>query len=397
MTTAQPQITAPVAAAAEPALDPAAVLTAAGGHFVHDSFTSFLSPLLPLIIQKLGLSLTMAGSLSALQSLPSLINPFLGMLGDRVSLRWLAIIAPTTTAIAMSLIGVAPTYTFLAILLLTAGVSSACWHVPSPVMVARAAGQRVGFGMSVLMLGGEMARTLGPLIAVGAVSLWGLEGIWRLMPLGLVASLVLYWRTRHVETRVTRRAGASWAETWVELRHVLLPIAGVIGTRTFVSVCLATYLPTFLTREGESILQAGGALSILMLAGAIGSFATGTVSDRFGRRRVLAFVLLLSPLLMFVFLAMHGWMILPVLFVLGFMANSTSPVLMAMVQESASDHPATANGVYMALEFVGGAIITVIVGVLADALGLRMAFGISAVIALLGTPFVLLMPRYGRK
>jgi hypothetical protein len=61
MTTAQPQITAPIAAAAEPALDPAAVLTAAGGHFVHDSFTSFLSPLLPLIIQKLGLSLTMAG------------------------------------------------------------------------------------------------------------------------------------------------------------------------------------------------------------------------------------------------------------------------------------------------------------------------------------------------
>src|SRR5689334_20953532 len=63
---------------AERLFDPAAVLTMAGGHFVHDSFASFLSPLLPLLIQKLGLSLTLAGSLSALQSFPSLINPLLG-------------------------------------------------------------------------------------------------------------------------------------------------------------------------------------------------------------------------------------------------------------------------------------------------------------------------------
>jgi len=51
----------------------------------HDIFTSFLAPLLPLIIQKLGLSLTLAGSLAAFQQLPSLINPFLGLLADRGS------------------------------------------------------------------------------------------------------------------------------------------------------------------------------------------------------------------------------------------------------------------------------------------------------------------------
>jgi MFS transporter, FSR family, fosmidomycin resistance protein len=387
---------APVVSESRP-LDLPAVIVMALGHLVHDAFTSFLSPLLPLIIQKLSLSLTLAGGLAALQSLPSLINPVLGMVGDRVSLRWLAIIAPTTTAIAMSMIGVAPTYTMLAILLLVAGISSASWHVPSPVMVARSAGNRVGFGMSILMLGGELARTVGPLIAVAAVSLWGLEGMWRLIPLGVIASLILFWRTRNLEARHTSRpADSSWKDTWVELRRVVLPIAGIIGTRTFISVSLATYLPTLLTREGSTLLEAGSSFSLLMLAGALGSFATGTLSDRIGRKRVLVTVLTLGPLLMGVFLSVQGWLQLPVLFVMGLMALSTSPVLMAMVQESASNHPATANGLYMALEFVGGSIITVIVGALADRFGLREAFAIGAVIAICGVPFVFLLPKKSR-
>jgi FSR family fosmidomycin resistance protein-like MFS transporter len=369
------------------------VITLAGGHLVHDSFTSFLSPLLPLLIAKLGLSLTLAGSLAALQSFPALINPLLGVIGDRVSLRWLAVLAPTVSAIAMTLVGAAPTYTVLAVLLLVAGISSACWHVPAPVMVARAAGQRVGFSMSVLMLGGELSRSLGPLLAVAAVSLWGLEGMWRLIPLGLAASFVLYRHTRHLHVHAARKANGSWADTWVDLRRVVLPIAGIIVTRTFLSVALATYLPTLLTSEGATFAEAGTAFSVLMLAGAIGSFATGTLSDRIGRRRVLATVLTLGPLLMGVFLNVQGWLVLPVLFALGCMALSTSPVLMALVQEHGHNHPATANGLYMALEFVGGSLINLAVGALADTLGLRMAFGVSALIAICAVPFVLLLPK----
>src|SRR5512136_869954 len=109
-------------------------LVIAAGHLTHDIFTSFLAPLLPLIIQKLGLSLTLAGSLASFQQLPGLINPLLGMIADRGSLRWLAILAPTVTAVSMSLIGLAPSYTALVILLLVTGISTAFWHVPMPVV-----------------------------------------------------------------------------------------------------------------------------------------------------------------------------------------------------------------------------------------------------------------------
>jgi len=370
------------------------VLTIAGGHLVHDTFTSFLAPLLPLIIQKLSLSLTLAGTLAAFQQLPSLINPLLGMLADRGSLRWFVILTPTVTAITMSFIGVAPSYTMLTILLLVAGLSTAIWHTPTPAMVARVSGRQMGLGMSLFMLGGTLAYTIGPLLAVAAVSWWGLDGIWRLIPLGVVASVMLYWRTRGiVDARSVRRANGSWAESWRELEQVLLPLAGIIVAQGFMLAALSTFLPTFLSSEGANLLQAGGALSIVHLAGVAGSLTSGIVSDRLSRRRVLTLILLASPVLMLLFLAAPRWATIPMLLVVGFAVYSATPVMMALVQEYGRDHPATANGLYMALVFASQSLIIVLVGAIADRWGLRTTFYGCALLGFAGLPFVRLLPK----
>ena len=369
------------------------VLLFAGGHLIHDVFGSFIAPLLPLIIQKMELSLTLAGSLTVFQRLPSMANPFIGLLADRVNLRWFVILAPTVTAVAMSAIGLAPTYAALAILLLVAGISSAAWHVPAPVMTAQVSGSRIGQGMSLFMLGGELARTVGPLLAVGAVSLWGLEGIWRAIPLGVTASLILYWQLRAVTAHPQTVHNGSLVETWRVLRRALLPITGIIFARSFMTAALTTFLPILLPSEGASLWYASGSLSILELAGALGALTSGTLSDRVGRRQVLAFVMITSPLTMLLFLAVRGWPSMPVLIVLGFLALSTSPVMMAVIQENGRDHPATANGLYMAAGFLIRSAVIVAVGIIADRWGLRTAFQWSALLGFTGLPFVLLLPK----
>jgi len=368
-------------------------LTISGGHFIHDVFSSFLAPLLPPIIERLSLSLTLAGSLSAFQQLPSLINPFLGVAADRSNVYWFAIAAPAVTAMAMSLIGAAPTYTLLVVLLLVAGVSSALWHVPTPVMISHVSGRQIGQGMSLFMLGGELARTVGPLLAVAAVSWWGLDGTWRLIPVGLAASAVLYWRTRRVRAPLPQHTPSSWTETWQELQRVMLPIAGIVAAQGFMAVAMTTFLPTFLASEGASLLFAGGALSILELAGAVGVLTSGTISDRLGRRRVLTIVLIAAPALMLIFLMVKGWAVLPMLLALGFTILSTSPVMMALVQEYGRNHPATANGIYMALSFAGRSLIVILVGAMADWLGLRATFQLCALLGFAGVIFVRLLPR----
>ena len=99
----------------------------------------------------------------------------MGILAERIRIRYLMIAAPSVTAITMSMIGLAPTYSFLAILMLVSGISSSSFHVPTPVMIKHVAGDKTGRGMSFYMVGGELARTLGPIIVIGAVGSGGLR------------------------------------------------------------------------------------------------------------------------------------------------------------------------------------------------------------------------------
>ena len=81
------------------------VVLIAFSHLIHDIYGSFLAPILPLLIEKLGFSYTLAGFLAVAQRFPSLLNPLLGVIADRTSVRYFLIIAPTVTAISMSLLG----------------------------------------------------------------------------------------------------------------------------------------------------------------------------------------------------------------------------------------------------------------------------------------------------
>ncbi|MFZ0492784.1 MAG: MFS transporter, partial [Acidimicrobiia bacterium] len=114
--------------------------TLAGGHAVHDTFTAFLPPLLPRFVEKFALSNTAAGILSTFLQIPGLLQPVIGHLADRTTLRWIVVLGPGVTATAMSLLGWAPNYAVLALFLLVAGLSHAAFHATAPVAVGYLSG-----------------------------------------------------------------------------------------------------------------------------------------------------------------------------------------------------------------------------------------------------------------
>ena len=369
------------------------VLTIAGGHFVHDVFSSFLAPWLPLLIEKLSLSLTLAGSLTVFIRIPSLLNPLIGIVADRIDMRYMVISAPAVTAVCMSLIGLAPTYWVVAVLLSVAGLSAAVFHVPGPVMIATVSGSRIGRGMSFFMAAGEFARTVGPLVAVAAVSLWGFEGSYPVMIFGLVASSLLYWRLRYATVHFERRRHSSVVKTWRAMQHVLIPLICIVVARALMVASLSAFLPTFMVARGRSLWFGGTALALLEFAGVIGTMVSGTISDRMGRRFVLLGAMLASPILMLIFLVTPAWAFFPVLLLLGFNAFATAPVMLAIVQDHAHGMRATANGIYMGVNFLVVSGVTVLIGRMGDLLGLRAAFAWSAVLALIGVPVIYFLPR----
>jgi MFS transporter, FSR family, fosmidomycin resistance protein len=176
------------------------------------------------------------------------------------------------------------------------------------------------------------------------------------------------------------------------MRPVLAPVIGITVVRSFMAAALQTFLPTFMSSEGSSLWLAGAALSIYEGAGMVGSLVSGTVSDRLGRRRVLAAAMAITSPLMLLFIAASGPARLPVLLALGFCAMSIMPVMLALMQESFPQNRAFANGFYLGLSFLTTAAASFALGILGDTLGLRVAFTISAAVPLLGLPLVWLLP-----
>ncbi|MCD6498921.1 MAG: MFS transporter [Deltaproteobacteria bacterium] len=373
-----------------------AVLVVATAHLVHDIFSAFLPPILPLLIRKLHIDYTRAALLNVVRQVPSLLNPFMGLWADGGRLRFLLALGPALTATAMSLLGWADSYAMVTLLLLIVGIGVTCFHVPAPVLIKQASGNRVGRGMSLYMLGGETARALGPIVIVAAVSWWGFEGTWRLIPVGLVASALLVvplFRMKEDQPNPTNtKPPLPIRDTLIRHRRFLLGMAAFTFLRAMLKSSLTLFLPTYLMARGERLWFAGAALTIMEVAGAAGTLLGGTLSDHLGRKRLLVFVSATGPLAALVFLSMHGWASLLLLILVGFIVFASSPILLALVQETARERPAFLNGIYMTISFAGSSVAVLLVGWLGDLMDLHQALVVASLASLGTVPVVFGLP-----
>ena len=368
------------------------VLLLSACHFIHDIYSSFLAPLLPFIIEKFSLNLTQAGLLSTIMQIPALLNPVIGKLADRMSVRYFIILAPAMTAIPMSLLAMAPNYIVLLALLFVAGVSVSLFHVPAPVMIYRVSGGKTGRGMSFFMTGGELARTVGPLAIIGAVSLLGFDGYYPVMIIGILASLLMYFKFRDIPIISSSSAKPSIRRTMNELKGILVPLSGIVIVRGFMHASLTAFLPLYIMQETADVWLAGISLSLFEAAGVVGILTIGTLSDRFGRRNMLLFSLVIAPISLLVFINSPAWLQFPALILTGLTLLSTTPVMLAMIQEATADGSSSANGLFMMISFLARSAVVVVVGFTADHIGLERTYILSALLGLLGIPAILMLP-----
>ncbi len=371
----------------------AEVIAISTAHGLHDTYQAFLPSFIPIFIQNLALSKTQAGLLSAYSQLPSLSQPFIGLLADRKGLRWIVILAPAVTAVACSLLGVMPSYLLIALLLVITGFSSAGMHSVGPVIAGRLSGSQLGKGMSYWMVAGELGRALGPLAVVTAIQFLGLRSTPWLMTAGLAVSVFLFFRLRRLpESAHAPAPSFDWKPALRQMSPFMLGLGAISLTGYFVSSAVSTFLPTYLTEQGVSLWFAGAALTIYELAGVVGAMVVGPISDRLGRKPVLYTGFILTPLFMLLFTLADSWLKIPALLFMGFSMLSINPVMMAWVQEKFPNYRAFANGIYMSLNFVMRSGVVVAIGWAADHFGLQTSYIISAMVMLLAVPVLWFMP-----
>jgi FSR family fosmidomycin resistance protein-like MFS transporter len=366
------------------------VTLVAFSHFIHDVYTSFLAPLLPLIIERLTLTLGQAGLLSTVMQIPALLNPFIGLFADNKGLaRWLVILAPTLTAIPMSFILNVSSYYLLLALFFFSGISVALYHVPSPVLVAKYSGDKKGRGMSIFMTGGELARTLGPMFAVAAVSFLGQDHFYWVIGFAVLTSILLYFTLEREEQKTQIKRTGSLTASYQEIKHVLIPLSGILAARSFMHASMGVFLTVFVEKQTGSLWYGGAALALYEVFGVAGVLSAGTFSDWLGRQRVLFWVLMTAPVAILIFVFTTGFLKIAMVAVTGFTVLSTTPVMLAIIQENARDNPSAANGLFMMISFAVRAVAVFFAGVIGDFTGLENMFVVSALIGFCGLPFLL--------
>jgi len=362
-------------------------------HGVNDTYAAFLSPLLPRVMDKLGLSITLAATLAMTLSLAaSVLQPLMGYLSDRYGRRIFVVLGPLLSAIFLSLIGVTSSFWILVVFLLLGGLGSAVFHPPGASMAARISeGKGSGVRMSVFSLGGSLGWAIGPLIAVGLVGLIGLENLWVAMFPGILLALVIY-------TLLPQGRRASSARLHPSPRKLLRHLRGPLGLLFGISVVGAFTQRVFLTmgpivaaRAGAS--EAAGALALSLYLGtqALGTIAGGLLADRMDRGRLLAGLTFFAFPAHFlaVSLAPGEAPAYIMACVAGFFGMAMMPSIVVKAQELLPDSAAVSSGIVMGLAWGVGSVGVLLTGALGDWIGPREAAMVSMPALLIGTVLAL--------
>jgi FSR family fosmidomycin resistance protein-like MFS transporter len=176
----------------------------------------------------------------------------------------------------------------------------------------------------------------------------------------------------------------------------LIPLGATIVmmmSRSWTTVTLEAFIPTWYHSLGYQSWFYAPLATTVVLASAVGTVGCGSLADRFGRRAVIIWCLVLTIPAIALFALFPG----PEGFVtgalVGLLAASTAPLMLLMAQELLLHRAGLASGLVMGVGFFAGALGVPVTGMIADAVGLRNAMLFQIVIVLLSLPLALLLPK----
>ena len=266
-------------------------------HGINDAYASFVPPLLPRIMDGMGISIALAATLGASFSIATALpQPFFGYIADRFGRRALAVGGMLVSAVFVSLMGFASSYWGLLLLLVLGGLGGAAFHPPGASYAVRLiAGKGSGGRYSIFSFGGAIGYSAGPLVAVGLVAWGGMEGLWVAMIPAILFAPVFFLGLPRGEGEPGVVLPAPPPTTVIrELAGPLGIIFGVSAAMAFVQRAFLTMEPIIVAEMGGSETLGAAALSVYLGAQAFGTLTGGFLADRIDRRLLLFMLCALS-------------------------------------------------------------------------------------------------------
>lgn len=365
-------------------------------HLLNDSIQAVIPAMFPVLEKSMGLTFTQLGIIAfALNIVSSIMQPVVGIVTDKKPMPFALPIGLTSTLIGVLGLAFAPSFTWIVVSVLFIGLGSAVFHPEGSRVAYMAAGNRRGLAQSIYQVGGNTGQALAPLITALILVPFGQKGAaWFTIVAAVAVLLLVYiasWYTNRLrlDLQLLKQKGknALTSEnpfTKQVIFYLVLLLFLIFARSWYVSGITNFYAFYAIEQYALTIQQAQGFLFAFLVAGAVGTFFGGPLADRFGKRTIILLSLVgtapLSILMPFVS-PVFAFIILTVT---GFILMSSFSVTVVYAQELVPGKIGLMSGLTVGLAFGMGALGSIVLGFLADQIGLSLTIILTGFLPLLG-------------
>lgn len=377
------------------------LFAASYGHFAIDMLNSTIAIILTAVAQQFDLTVSQIGLAAMIYTFAaSLTQPLFGIVVDRLHGRYVTGLGILWTMIFYALAPFMPNYPLLVTCLAIGALGSGAFHPAGMVNATMAGGKYPTTATSVFFVLGQMGLALGPLTCGIVLQNYGLAGLpymaLAMSPAVVFAMLFLHQpfqdhdrdappaKARPTDAPPSRLAGRGLL---VGLAFVLL-----ITLRSTTQQGFTTLLPKYFADQGLTPATFGAMMSVLGIAGALGTFVGGWLGDRFNRRMVIFTSMALGAGFSTAMLHTSGWLYVAAALGTGLVMNVPHSILLIMAQRLLPKQKGMIGGAVLGFMFASGAAITGIGSWIADYVGLPAVLTVFALAPIGAGLCALLLP-----
>lgn len=372
------------------------IMFAIGGvHLLNDSLQAVIPAMFPILEESMGLTFTQLGFIAfALNMVASVLQPVVGYFSDRKPRPFALPIGMSFSLVGIAGLAFAPQYWMILVFVILLGFGSAVFHPEGSRVSFMAAGSKRGLSQSIYQVGGNSGQALAPLISAYILVPFGQKGAAFFILVAALAVFILmkisaWYKEQLRQEKLNKRKRAilssmeNLSKKQVGIALGLLLV--IIFARSFYVISITNFY-IFHLREsyGLTIPQGQLCIFIFLALGAVGTFFGGPMADKIGRKNVIVLSLALPIPLSLLLPYVPLWSVIILLTLIGFFIMLSFSVTVVYAQELVPSKIGTMAGLTVGLAFGMGAIGSVIIGMLMDAIGVYQTMIVISFLPIIG-------------
>ena len=330
----------------------------------------------------------------------SLIQPFFGYLSDRIEMKWLLPVSIILTYVSFSLVGLAPSFIILLILVIINGIGIAVYHPEGTKIMHYFTGSKKAIGMSFFQVGGNFGLALGPLLITFAIAFANLPGtlFFLIMGIPMFGILLLFLKDltlpfKHkksdLQNKGVRSIPVGEDSDWRSMAFLVFAVA----MRSCAHLGLITFVPFYYIHvlKGDAITS-GRLVFVFLMGGVVGTMMGAFIAEKIGHKYLFSISMILAVPLLFLFLQVNGIWVFVILFLIGVVLISSFSVTIVMGQMIFRNRLGMASGLMMGFVIGIGGVGSGLLGIVADLWGIMTVLKLITYMPAVGFIPILMIP-----